>query len=142
MGTEDALLLLKAHSEHPVPFAVGFNMRVAPATRKFRSLLNEAQAQVVSFKSQHDRPAFHGRMGVGPGAGRRSARCARVPTCSIWLRYTLGSPVAAVCGSVQHLGISPDREPNAATLLVKPENGACGTLLLHDRRKSRFSCGS
>lgn len=133
--------LLAAHRKRPVPFAVGYNMRMAPATQRFCSLLKRNGAQVNAFKASMTGPPFMDGWASDPVQGGGVLVCQGSHMFDL-LRYVLGSPAAAVCAATQHLGLRAEREPNAATLLVRLENGVCGTLLLHDRGTASFHAGT
>lgn len=129
--------LLEAHLARPVPFAVGYNMRMAPATQRFCSLLKQYSVQVSAFKASMTGPPFMDGWASDPIQGGGVLVCQGSHMFDL-LCYVLGSKVAAVCVATQHLELSAEREPNAATLLVRLENGVCGTLLLHDRGTASF----
>lgn len=140
LTTGEARRLLAAHKAAPVPLAVGYNMRVAPATRRFCELLRTHGAQVSAFRASMTGPPFMSGWASDPVQGGGVLVCQGSHMFDL-LRYTLGSPIASVCAATQHLGLDTAREPNAAVLLVKLENGACGTLLLHDRGTASFHAG-
>jgi len=133
--------LLKTHSTRPVPFVVGYNMRVAPATVRFCELLKMHGAQIEAFRASMTGPSFM------EGWASDSIRGGGVLVCQgshmfDLLEYVLGSPVVAVCAVTQHLSLDISREPNASMLLIRLKNDVFGTLLLHDRGCSSFHAGS
>jgi len=136
-----AARLLAAHRKRPVPFAIGYNMRMAPATQRFCALLKQHGAQVNAFRASMTGPPFMDGWASDPVQGGGVLVCQGSHMFDL-LRYVLGSPVAAVCAATQHLGLAREREANAATLLIRLENGVCGTLLLHDRGTASFHAGT
>lgn len=136
----DAQQLLAAQEARPMPFAVGYNMRMAPATQRFRALLRQHTAQVLAFKASMTGPPFMDGWASDPIQGGGVLVCQGSHMFDL-LHYTLGSPIEAVCVATQHLNLDAQREPNAATLLVRLKNGVCGTLLLHDRGIPSFHTG-
>lgn len=124
--------LYRAYRANSVPFAVGYNMRIAPATARLCELLRLHGARVQAFRASMTGPPFMDGWASDPQQGGGVLVCQGSHMFDL-LRFVLGSPVESVCVDTQYLGLPCDREPNAATLLVKLENGVCGTLLLHDR---------
>lgn len=140
MGMKQARELLACYRRHSVPVAVGYNMRVAPATLRFRVLLQEYGAQVKAFRASMTGPPFMDGWASDPVEGGGVLLCQGSHMFDL-LSFTLGSPVAAICADAWHIGIDQAREPNAAMLLIRLKNGVCGTLLLHDRGNAHFHAG-
>lgn len=132
MDFTQALSLRSVYEEYPVPLAVGFNMRVAPATLRFKEVLSRCAVQPESFRASMTGAPFMGGWASDPALGGGVLVCQGSHMFDLLVNI-IGSPVEAVCAYTQHLAHPKLMEPNAANLLIRLENGLCGTLLLHDR---------
>lgn len=141
MTASDAGRLLAAYQANPVPFVLGYNMRMAPATQRFCRLMKEHGVQAYTFKASMTGPPFMDGWASDPVQGGGVLVCQGSHMFDL-LGYVLGGKVAEVCAATQYLGLGEEREPNAATVLVRLENGVCGTVLLHDRGTASFHAGT
>ena len=132
MNTGEAIQLKKVHHSHPVPFVVGFNMRVAPATMKFRHLLKENHVCAESFRMNMTGAPYMNSWACDPITGG-GVLVSQAPHMFDLLSNLLGSRVAQVNVSTKRIYQPEHLLPNSATLLIRLENGVEGTLLLHDR---------
>lgn len=132
MDAAGALVLKKTHRLHSVPFVVGFNMRVAPATMRFRQLLSQHGAIPESFRMNMTGAPYMNSWASDPVSGGGTL-IAQAPHMFDMLANLLGSRVAEVIASTRRLSHPEELMPNSAALLLRLENGVEGTLLLHDR---------
>ena len=137
LDPKEAEELRRIYDCHPAAFAVGYNMRVAPAVRSYCALLRRFEVQVQSFKASMTGPPFMDGWASDAIQGGGVLVCQGSHMFDL-IGYVLGSPVAAVCAQTWHQGLDKTREPNAAALLVRLVNGARGTLLMHDRGTPAF----
>ena len=111
---------------------VGYNMRHTPAIRRFREILSENAVCAESFEAHMICAPFFGGWAGDPETGGGVLVCEGSHMIDL-IANTLGSPVASVFARTLHMRTDPERCPDYASLMVTLENGAVGTLLLHDQ---------
>lgn len=137
MNGNDAKMFLKEYQKKPVPMAVGFNMRVSPATSRFKDLMRDYSVNPESFRANMTAAPFMGGWASDPAAGGGVLVCLGSHMFDL-ITHLLGSPIKRICASVQHISQPHTKEGDSATILLELENGVCGTLLLHDRGTREF----
>ena len=137
MDTAGAYELMKAHERNMVPLVVGYNMRVAPATERFRCLLEENEVQTESFRMNMTGAPYMNNWAANPIEGGGTL-VSQAPHMFDMIAYLLGSRVTEVNVSTRWLSHPEELMPNSAAMLLKLENGVEGTLLLHDRGSYHF----
>lgn len=137
MNLNDANALLKQYEQTPVPMAVGYNMRVSPATLRFKELIKEYGVKPESFRANMTATPFMSGWASDPREGGGVLVCLGSHMFDL-ITLLLNSPIKRLCAAVQHISLPESKEGNSATILLQLENGVCGTLLLHDRGIREF----
>jgi predicted dehydrogenase len=121
--------------------AVGYNMRVTPATLMFQELIEKNKVRPISFRASMTGPSFMKGWPSDPLAGGGSLVCQGSHIFDL-LQYILNSNIKEVTVKSQHVEIDNDSEPNLVSLLIRLENNVLGTVLLHDHGCSGFHAGN
>lgn len=137
MNFEDVLKLFEIFSKKPVFFAVGYNMRVTPVILKLKEKLKEYKVVPEAFRANMTGTPFMQGWAGDSAYGGGVLVCQGSHMFDL-IAYILESPITEVCAEVQWLNQPKELEPNAATILVRLENGVCGTLLMHDRGSKSY----
>ncbi len=137
MNHRQALELKDIWEKNPVPFAVGYNMRVTPSVLRLKDLLREHGAVPETFRVNMTGTRFMQGWAGDTESGGGVLVCQGSHMFDL-ITDILGSPVCEVCAEVQWLDQNRESEPNGAMLLLKLKNGVCGTLLMHDRGNKSY----
>lgn len=132
MSAGEARALWEVWKARPVPFAVGYNMRATSAIAGLRRLLRDKGVKPEAFRANMTGPPFMTGWAADPKAGGGVLVCQGSHLFDL-IAHVTDSPIEAVCAGAFRIRQPEELEPNAATLMLRLENGAVGTLLLHDR---------
>lgn len=132
MDLESAMRLREFQVRHPVRFAVGYNMRVAPAILSLKKKLKEYHVVPDTFRVNMTGTPFMQGWAGRPDIGGGVLVCQGSHMFDL-IADVMGSPINEVCVETQWIRQSEELEPNCAAVLVRLENGVCGTLLMHDQ---------
>lgn len=132
MNYAQAVEMMDIWEKKPVPFAVGYNMRVTPSILKLKELLRECGAIPEAFRVNMTGTRFMEGWAGDRESGGGVLVCQGSHMFDL-ITDILGSPIQEVCAEVQWLHQCRELEPNGAAILLKLKNGVCGTLLMHDR---------
>ena len=137
MDSAGAIRLRECWEKHPVPFAVGYNMRVTPSVLDLKKTLSEHGVVPQAFRLNMTGTPFMqgwaGESAVGGGV----LVCQGSHMFDL-ITDILGSPISEVCVETQWISQPKKLEPNGATALVKLQNGVCGTLIAHDQGNESY----
>ncbi len=137
MNRAQAVELWNRWEKKPVPFAVGYNMRVTPSILKLKELMREYKVVPETFRVNMTGTRFMKGWAGDPESGGGVLVCQGSHMFDL-ITDILGSPIYEVCAQVQWLDQHRTMEPNGAAILVKLKNGVCGTLLMHDRGNKSY----
>lgn len=138
MNCGQALKFYNVWKKYPVPFAVGYNMRVAPTVTKLREVLAEYKAEPEAFRVSMTGPPFMQGWAGDIKAGGGVLVCQGSHMFDL-ITYVMKSRIRELCVDTRWLsGQSDNLEPNGAAALIRLENGVWGTLLLHDCGNENF----
>lgn len=137
MDSGQAVQLLQVWNENPVPFAVGYNMRVAPSIIKLKEKLKQYKVIPEAFRVNMTGVPFMQGWAGDPKTGGGVLVCQGSHMFDL-IMVVMGSLIREVCAEVLWLGQPCGLEPNGAVVLIKLENGVCGTLLMHDRGNESY----
>lgn len=132
MDLESAIQLREFRERHPVRFAVGYNMRVAPSILSLKKKLKEYLAVPDSFRINMTGIPFMQGWAGDPGIGGGVLVCQGSHMFDL-IADVLCSPICEVCVETRWIRQPENLEPNSAAALIRLENGVCGTLLMHDQ---------
>jgi predicted dehydrogenase/threonine dehydrogenase-like Zn-dependent dehydrogenase len=102
---------------------VGFNRRFSPHAEKMKSLLGNAQMNVIATMNAGNIPANVWVHDMLVGGGRIIGEACHFIDL---ITYLTGSKVKAVC--MNSMGINPEENTDNATILLKYENGSTGVI--------------
>lgn len=132
MNSEEAYRLKNVWIQNPVCFTVGYNMRVTPTILLLKEKLKEFHVIPEAFRANMiGTPFMQGWAGdIKCGGGVLICQGSHMfdLICNVF-----ESRISEVCAAVQWLNQPRGLEPNAATVMLRLENGVCGTLLMNDR---------
>ncbi|TAH73796.1 MAG: Gfo/Idh/MocA family oxidoreductase [Anaerolineaceae bacterium] len=137
LNYEDARKLLKCWKQRPVPFTVGYNMRVTPSILLLKEKLEEHNAKPEAFRLNMTGTPFMQGWAGDERYGGGVLVCQGSHMFDL-IAHILKSPISEICADTQWLHQPKELEPNSAIVLVKLENGVCGTLLMHDRGNKSY----
>ncbi len=116
---------------------VGYNMRHTPSMHTFKRLLCAHGAQIESFRANMTAAPFMEGWASDPETGGGVLVCEGSHLFDL-ISYTLGMCIEAVMAVTSRVRVGAERSPDLAALLLRLDNGAVGTLLLHDRGHYAF----
>lgn len=111
---------------------VGYNMRHTPVMTKLRTLLEQRAVRTESFRASMTGAPFMAGWASDPRTGGGVLVCQGSHMFDLITDVT-GSRIQSIHAVVRHVRVGAERMPDMAALLLRLENGAVGTLLLHDQ---------
>lgn len=115
--------IIKAYRESGKTLTVGFNRRFSPHIEKIKSIVGNAQMNVVATMNAGFIPSNVWVHDMKIGGGRIIGEaCHYIDLIS----YLTGSRVKAVC--MNAMGANPEENTDNASILLKMENGATGVI--------------
>jgi predicted dehydrogenase len=119
LSLEELKEIEKAHSKSKGSLMIGFNRRFSPHTEKIKSLVGDAQMNIIATMNAGAIPPEVWVHDMKIGGGRIIGEACHYLDLMVYLS---GSKIKAVC--MNALGKNPEENTDNASILVKLENGS------------------
>jgi len=111
---------------------VGYNMRHSPSIRRLHDLLQEKNVTAESFEAHMICAPFFSGWAGDPLMGGGVLVCEGSHMFDL-IEHTLGERITAVMAETRHVRTHGGKCADFAAILLRMNNGAIGTLMLHDQ---------